>query len=449
MDATQPGYFQKRTGQDAETTRSAAEFLRSNGEIPPLNAVWPELQSETTASEPLGLLGRAQLQQEFTQAKARAQKLKVLHDIGCAITSALDLEEVLTRIVEAAVYVTGAEEGSLLLLDDETKELQLRAQKGLGDTHARGFRIRTDDSIAGEVVASNRPQRLASAEQGLKVVTGYLVNSILYVPVSIKSRVIGVLVVDNQSPELPFSDDDESLLQVLAGYAAIALENARLREELADRSDAGALGMLGAEAVQIWLKPNPEPQPSQALTPQYLTGVVCPYLGALDELQRVLEGLEGKPYRQMRILAIGHGIPVPITLDGVADAVRILKDMVMPWRQAHATLLAQVVEKEGEAAIETAWVEVLEARARASEAGDDREQALAQAEQQRSEAARKEAEGWPLRTDAQWAILQLASDLLAQVAPDLSEGEWLIRLVRLLPALETIVSSPLALSTAP
>ena len=423
--------------------------MRSDGEIPPLNATWPELQSEATGSEPLGLLGRAQLQQEFTQAKARAQKLQVLHDIGCAITSALDLEEVLTRIVEGAVYVTGAEEGSLLLLDDETKELQLRAQKGLGDTHARGFRIRTDDSIAGEVVASNQPQRLASAEQGLKVVTGYLVNSILYVPVSIKSQVIGVLVVDNQSPELPFSDDDENLLQVLAGYAAIALENARLREELADRSQAGTLGMEGAGAVQIWLQPKPGPLPSQALTPQYLAAVVCPYLGAVDELQRLLEGLKGKPHRQMRILAIGQGTPVPVTLEGGSEAVQILKTMVVPWRQAHAALLAQVVEKEGEAAIETAWVEVLEARAQASEAGEDREKVLAQAEQQRSEAARKEAEGWPLRTDAQWAILQLASDLLSQIAPDLSEGQRLIRLVRLLPALETIVSSPLALSTVP
>ena len=47
-------------------------------------------------------------------------------------------------------FITQAEEGSLLLLDEETQELNLRAQKGLGDRYARDFRIRIDDSLAGE-----------------------------------------------------------------------------------------------------------------------------------------------------------------------------------------------------------------------------------------------------------------------------------------------------------
>jgi putative methionine-R-sulfoxide reductase with GAF domain len=392
----------------------------------------------------MGLLGRVKLERELTDVKSRAEKLQVLHDIGCAITSALGLEEMLTRIVEAAVYVTGAEEGSLLLLDDETKELQLRAQKGLGDQHARGFRIQTSDSIAGEVVQTNRPQRLESIEQELKVVTGYLVKSILYVPVAIKSGVIGVLVVDNQTPDRPFSDDDENVLQILAGYAAIALENARLREELAGRGTP-AEGLVAPDAVHLRLLPDPEPLPAETSSPHYVQSVISPYLDAVSELQEILDELEGGPRGAARIVAIQPGVPVSVTMEGVAAAAQVIQEMITPWKQAHTTLLAEVAEKEGEATIETVWVDILEARARAADAQDEREKVLAQAEQQRGEAARKVAEGLPLRTDVQWATLSLASDVLAQIAPNLADGERLVRLVRLLPALETIVASPLAL----
>jgi len=186
----------------------------------------------------LGLLERAKLEQEFDQAKERAAKLSILHNLGLAIASEMELEQVLTRIVEAAVFITEAEEGSLLLLDEGTDELHLRAQKGLGDKYARGFRIPVQDSLAGEVLRTGKAQNLTGPEGSVKVVTGYLVNAILYVPVAIKGRVMGVLAVDNQSSAEPFTDDDEGLLLVLAGYAAIALGNARRLEESGARAPA-------------------------------------------------------------------------------------------------------------------------------------------------------------------------------------------------------------------
>ena len=120
----------------------------------------------------LGLLERAKLEQEFDQAREMAEKLRILHGLGMAIASAMELEQVLTRIVEAAVFITQAEEGSLLLLDEKTQELNLRAQKGLGDRYARDFRIRVEDSLAGEVLQTGRPRRLTSSERSVKVVTG-------------------------------------------------------------------------------------------------------------------------------------------------------------------------------------------------------------------------------------------------------------------------------------
>ena len=64
--------------------------------------------------------------------KHRIKELDVLYNIVKSVTSLLNLEELLNRIVEAAVFVTGAEEGSLLLVDKDTGELYLRAARNLG-----------------------------------------------------------------------------------------------------------------------------------------------------------------------------------------------------------------------------------------------------------------------------------------------------------------------------
>jgi putative methionine-R-sulfoxide reductase with GAF domain len=305
-------------------------------------------------SRQLGLLERAKLEQEFDQAKARAEKLRILHGLGMAIASAMDLEQVLTRIVEAAVFITQAEEGSLLLLDEETQELHLRAQKGLGEKYARGFRIPVRDSIAGEVLRTARPQSLTGTEGSVKVVTGYLVNAILYVPVAIRGRSIGVLAVDNQAAEGPFTEDDENLLLVLAGYAAIALENARLLEEserrfqtLAALPDAGQVELgraLGAGVARIRLGGSRDSAGPQALTPSYLATVVSPCLRAIADLQHVLDALAGRSPSEVKVLAITQDWPVPVSLQGAREAMQALQSTILPWVGEYGTRKEVAVE---------------------------------------------------------------------------------------------------------
>lgn len=167
----------------------------------------------------------------------QVKELGVLFGIGKSVTSLLDQDRVLTRIVEAAVYVTRAEEGFLLLIDEESGELYMRAARGFGEKYARGFRLKVDDSLAGEVVRSGKPLIIAasSREDKVKVKTGYLVKSILHVPVKVNNIVIGVLSVDHMIEEQSFDDHDLYVLSVIADYAAIALENARLYSHLQQR----------------------------------------------------------------------------------------------------------------------------------------------------------------------------------------------------------------------
>ena len=286
----------------------------------------------------IGLLERARLEQEFDQAKAMAEKLRILHTLGMAIASAMDLEQVLTRIVEAAVFITEAEEGSLLLLDEETGDLHLRAQKGLGDKYARGFRMPVHDSLAGDVLRTGKPERLEGRDQDFKVVTGYLVTSILYVPVAIQGTPIGVLAVDHQTSDTPFTQDDENLLLVLAGYAAIALEKARRVEEaerkfqmLAALHGAGGLAAgqpLDADVSGILV--GDQDGEAMTLCPEYLSGVIAPCLDAICALQRVLDELAGRPPADVRVLAIIQDWPISISLAEVTEALLVIDDMILP-----------------------------------------------------------------------------------------------------------------------
>lgn len=170
------------------------------------------------------------LQRVNRQLERRVQELNILYQVSKSVTALLDLEELLNRIIEAALYVTGAEEGSLLLIDKGSGDLQMRAARGLGETYARGFRVKVNDTIAGDVVRTGEPFWTTSEDQTLKVKTNYLVKSMAYIPLKVGKQVIGVLLVDNKVSTKPFTESDIYLLSALADYAAIAIDKARLYE---------------------------------------------------------------------------------------------------------------------------------------------------------------------------------------------------------------------------
>ncbi len=164
----------------------------------------------------------------------RVQELTILYRIGKSVSTLMNLEELLERIVEAGVYITRAEEGFLLLRDMESDELYLRAAKNLGAHRARHLRMPIEDTLAGQVIRSGKPIRLDKGRSGaeLKVKTGFLVQSLLQVPLIVGKQVIGVLTVDNQQSHRVFTENDQYMLSTLADYAAIAIENTRLYQQV-------------------------------------------------------------------------------------------------------------------------------------------------------------------------------------------------------------------------
>jgi len=172
------------------------------------------------------------------QLERRVRELSTLHDIGKAVTSVLNLEKVLNRVVEAAVFLTDAEEGFLLLVDRETEELYMRAVKGLSQREARSFRIKVEDTLSGQVITTGRPFMVSSVEnqKEFKIKTGYLVKSLVHVPLKLRNEVIGVLSVHNRVSSQAFTNNDLRTLTTLAGYAAVAIENAQLYQSMEEKA---------------------------------------------------------------------------------------------------------------------------------------------------------------------------------------------------------------------
>ena len=176
---------------------------------------------------------RREKEQLTNQLKEQVSWLSALVRVGRTITSTLETDEVLRRIVAAGVELTHAQEGFLALLDESSNRLYLRAVKNIDSQKSETMRLAVDDSLVGAVVRTGKPYRTYQSpdEPRLKVCTGYLVQSLLHVPVISHGKVIGVLSVDNPASAEPFDEDDETRLLSLADYAAVALENAQLYEQ--------------------------------------------------------------------------------------------------------------------------------------------------------------------------------------------------------------------------
>jgi len=123
-----------------------------------------------------------------------------------------------------------AEEANIYLAEPGTSELVLRASKQAGEKHASLQRLRVYDTLVGQVFRTGQPLLHQPSLEGgtVKVQTGFLVQSLIEVPLRVSSRVVGVLGVYNRLAPRAFTEHQLTLLQALADWAGVALEHASL-----------------------------------------------------------------------------------------------------------------------------------------------------------------------------------------------------------------------------
>ncbi len=200
--------------------------------FPPLkiDAIVRAVQHSQKHSHQMGDWVRREVKRTTASLETRVNEMDTLVKLSHSINASLDLDSVLTSVVTAAVELTGSEEGSLLMVDETTHELYMRAGKNYEEGYARTFRLPVSDSMAGQVIETGELISFCKDSPD-KIKTSYLVYSLIYVPLSFNGKVTGVLGVDNRMAKRPFTNHHELLMKVLADFAVIAIQNAQLYTE--------------------------------------------------------------------------------------------------------------------------------------------------------------------------------------------------------------------------
>lgn len=194
------------------------------------------------------------------QARALAQQraeLTTLIEVGQDISASLDLDEVLQRIVRQAARLMHAKVCSLLLVDEPSKTLHLRATYGASQTYMQQPPLSVQENLLGDVVLHGEPRAVLDVReethyQLMDMARQEGLCSLLSVPLRMHTRVIGVLNVYTAEPRR-FQPAEVDFLAALAAQSATAIEHARLyqamlgtQERLRQSERLAALGSMSA-----------------------------------------------------------------------------------------------------------------------------------------------------------------------------------------------------------
>ncbi len=166
--------------------------------------------------------------------------LEDLHWAAQRITSEENLIDLLDQILYHAMSVISAEDGSLLLLDEETDELVFAVVHGDIRGQLRGYRIGGDIGIAGwvategEALIVNSPRQDWRFSPQIDEAFGFVTRSILCVPMITRGKLVGVIELLNKYNGTEFTEPDATLLSILGHVAATALDDMRSRLEKED-----------------------------------------------------------------------------------------------------------------------------------------------------------------------------------------------------------------------
>lgn len=172
----------------------------------------------------------------YRETRWYAGLLATLHEIGKETSSILDLDVLLQRLAEIVRRVVDYDTFGILLLDENRQELVLRKAVNFGADLER-TRLKVSDGLCGAAVRSREAVLVGDVRKDERYVSLVAeTRSELVVPLVHKDRVIGVL--DLESPQLDrFNERHVKVLTPLASQLAIAIENARLYDEVT-RNDA-------------------------------------------------------------------------------------------------------------------------------------------------------------------------------------------------------------------
>ena len=274
----------------------------------------------------------------FEQSRSDADALETLAEISREVAAVLDLDQLFARIAQLTKRVIDYRTFGILLLNGEG-ELEIKVAVHFGEKRDLP-KVRLGEGLVGYAALHREPVLVSDVSQDpryIRVVAD--VRSELAIPMLLKDRCIGV--VDLESPELEaFTKRDVEILTLLASQAAVAIENARLYEELRANEARLEKEVRFAQRVQIALLPT---EPPKRLKGVEVAAAFAPAREVGGDFHDYLA-----PEANTMVVAVGDvsgkGVPAALYSAFAAELVRgrTFRRRYLPERSSPASVLASI-----------------------------------------------------------------------------------------------------------
>jgi putative nucleotidyltransferase with HDIG domain len=192
-----------------------------------------------TAEELNIAIKEALMRSQLMKENVRLRAFMPLFEVSKTLLSEVRLSKLFNLIVDTLIKETKSDRVSLMLLDEEKQELCIKAARGLPQGIIDSQRVKVGEDISGQVAKTGNPliipDQLPQDPQIQNRLNKAEIVSALCLPLTVRDRVIGVLNLARLSGGVPFTPSDLEFASILCGQIALALENAKLNEDLTIR----------------------------------------------------------------------------------------------------------------------------------------------------------------------------------------------------------------------
>ncbi len=172
------------------------------------------------------------LKEELAVLRSSVRALSALQDLIQHLTPGMNVLTMLDDLLASVLAVVDAEDGSLLLLDEETQELVFAVVHGQARQRLTGYRMPRHKGIAGWVLENRQPRLVRDVRfdpafnPAVDQFLGFQTRSMACVPLLEGERALGVIEALNKRSDREFNEVDHDLLLVVARLAAVAITRA-------------------------------------------------------------------------------------------------------------------------------------------------------------------------------------------------------------------------------
>lgn len=167
------------------------------------------------------------------------KKFSILQEISKVIVATDNISAIANIMLDLSISYTNAEKGSIMLLN-ERGELYILASRGIDTKFVRDYRVKIGEGIAGFVAMNEEPVIVENIETDERFKDRkrdrYKTHSFISCPIVSKNKLLGVINTNDKKDNTPFTEDEFTLLKIIANQAAITFENAFLMSQLRSKA---------------------------------------------------------------------------------------------------------------------------------------------------------------------------------------------------------------------